>query len=172
MRKSQLVYCRVPALNSRRGETARVQMQDMSQQTQVFGYNKKVMPVSGAAGIRYDHSSSDMEVQGKGEEHPNITQRPRRGLTEHSHSLTEDSQRTHRGLSEDSQRIRRELTEDPQRTHGGLTDSQRTHRGLTGLTEDTQRTHRGLTENSQRAHKDSPRFCRGLALRGCARHGF
>ena len=103
---------------------------------------------------RYDHSSSDMEVQGKGEEHPNITQRPRRGLTEHPHSLTEDSQRTHRGLAEDSQRTRRELTEDSQRTHGGLIeDSQRTHRGLK---EDSQRIHRGLTEDSQRTHTEDP----------------
>ena len=63
-----------------------------------------------------------MQVQGKGEEHPNITQRPRRGLREHPHRLhrgfAEDSQRTHRGLaedSEDSQRIRRGLAEDPDR---------------------------------------------------------
>ena len=42
-----------------------------------------------------------------------------------------------------------------------------------GLTEDSQRTHRGFAEGSQRTHtEDSPRFCRGLALRGCARHGF
>ena len=113
---------------------------------------------------RYDHSSSDMEVQGKEEEHPNTSQRPRRGLTEHPDRL-------HRGFTENSQRTRRGLAENSQRTHRGLTeDSQRTHRGLT---EDSQRTHRGLTEDSQRTHtEDSPRFCRGLALRGCARHGF
>ena len=51
-----------------------------------------------------------MEVQGKGEEHPNITQRPRRGLTEHPHRL-------HRGFTEDSQRTGRKLTEDSQRTY-------------------------------------------------------
>ena len=95
--------------------------------------------------LRYDHSSSDMEVQGKREEHPNITQRPRRGSTEHPHRL-------HRGFAEDSQRTRRELTEDSQRTHRGLTeDSQRIHRGLIEdlqpATVDSQRTHRGLTEN-------------------------
>ena len=102
---------------------------------------------------RYDHSSSDMEVQGKGEAHPNIKQRPRRGLTEHPHRL-------HRGFTEDSQRTRRGLIEDAQRTHRGLA-------------EDSQRTHRGFAEGSQRTHtEDSPRFCRGLALRGCARHGF
>ena len=51
-----------------------------------------------------------MEVQGKGQEHPNTTQRPSRGLTEHPHRL-------HRGFTEDSQRTGRKLTEDSQRTY-------------------------------------------------------
>ena len=54
-----------------------------------------------------------MEVQGKGEEHPNITQRPRRGFIEHPHRL-------HREFTEYSQRTHREFTEYPQ-------DAQRTH---------------------------------------------
>ena len=76
-----------------------------------------------------------MEVQGKGEEHPNITQRPRRGLTEHPHRL-------HRGYTEDLQRTRRALTEDSQRLYRGLTeDSQRARRGP------TQRIHQGFAED-------------------------
>ena len=89
-----------------------------------------------------------MEVQGKGEEHLNTIQRPRRGHTEHPHRL-------HRGFTEDSQRTGRKLTEDSQRTyrtHSRLTeDSQRTRRRLT---ENSQRTHRGLTEDSQWIHRD------------------
>ena len=76
---------------------------------------------------------------------PNIAQRPRRGLTEHSHSLhggfTEDSQRTRRGLTEDAQRTHRGLAEDSQRTHRLTEDSQRARRGP------TQRIHKGFAEN-------------------------
>ena len=113
---------------------------------------------------QYDHSPSDMEVQGKGEEHPNIIQRPRREPTKHPH-------RPHRGftkLTEDSQRTRRELAENSQRTHRGLTEeSQGAHRGLT---EDPQRTLRGLTETHRGLKEVSRKFCGELVLRGCARH--
>ena len=101
---------------------------------------------------QYDHSSSDMEVQGKEEEHPNIIQRPRRELTERIHrGLTEDSQRTYSWLTEDSQRTPRGLTENSQRfPRGPIEDSQRTHRHYT---EDSQRTRRGLTKDSQRTRR-------------------
>ena len=82
--------------------------------------------------------SNDMKVQGKGEEHLNITQRPRRGATEHP-------QRTHRGLTEDSQRTRKGLAKGSQRIRRGPTvDSQRTHRGPT---EDSKRIHKGFLED-------------------------
>ena len=79
--------------------------------------------------------SNDMKVQGKGEEHLNITQRPRRGATEHPQrthrGLAETSQRIHRGLAEDLQRARTGFPEDPQTTHRrALTESRR------GLAED------------------------------------
>ena len=76
-----------------------------------------------------------------------------------------------RGREKSTQTSHRGLVEDSQSTHTDFTeDSQRTHRGLA---EDSQRTHRGFAEGSQRPHtEDSPRFCRGLALRGCARHRF
>ena len=75
--------------------------------------------------IRHDHSSSDMEAQGKGGELPNMTQRSHRASPG---VLTKLLQRLHKGFTEDSQRTRRAITDDPQRTRRRLADdSSRIH---------------------------------------------
>ena len=131
-------------------------------QRQSSGGGRPLRPFSpaGPEHILIRPPSNDMKVQGKGEEHLNITQRPRRGATEHP-------QRTHRGPAEGSHRVPRGPADNSQKSshrvsqrsrRGPIDNQRRIHTGLAeGFTETSQTIGRGHAEDSQ----STRRICRG-----------